>query len=97
MFVALQLRKSLHRPHRQPSALDRVADLADKTRRLGRRDGGNRRLFLQQQHVGLARVGEAIGDRASDGAAADDHDFCVLAIATHIGSRRANTGLVLPQ
>jgi hypothetical protein len=34
--------------------------------------------LLQQQHVRLAPLGQVIGDRAADGAAADDDDPCLL-------------------
>ena len=58
----------------------RVANLADQSGRLRRRHRGDGRLLFQQQHVGLAGLGQAVSDGAADGAAADDHNFGVLLV-----------------
>ena len=73
-----ELRKRLDGPHGELGPLDAVADLADQAGGLRRRHGGDRRLLFQQQHVGLARLGQAVSDGAANGAAADDDNFGVL-------------------
>ena len=61
----------------------RVADLADQAGGLRRGDRRDGRLLFQQQHVGLAGLGQAVRDGAADGAAADDDDFSLLRFAGH--------------
>ena len=78
VFVALELRKGFDRPHGELGAFDGVANLADQPGGLRRGDGGDGRLFFQQQHVGLAGLGQAVRDRTAHGAAADDDDFGML-------------------
>ena len=83
LLVALQFRKCGHRPHRELRPLDGVADLPDEPGRLRRGDRRDGRLLFEQQHVGLAGLGEAVGDGTADGAAADDDNLSVLRIDRH--------------
>ena len=81
-------RKRLDRPHGELGALDGVADLADETGRLRRGDRGDGRLLFQEQHVGLAGLGETVRDGTADGPAADDDNFSLLALSLRHGATR---------
>ena len=65
----------------------RAADLAHEPGRLRRRRGGERGVLLEQEDVADAGLGEPIGDRAADRAAAHDHDLGVAKLA-HLAAPR---------
>ena len=75
--VLLQAAEGRDRVHREPDPVRRAADLAHKPRRLRRGRGGERRVLLEQEHIGDAGFGKSIRDRAPDGAAAHDYDLGV--------------------
>ena len=78
-LVALAVRENVSTDHMASlRPLDGVADLADESGRLRRGDRRDGRLLFQEQHVGLAGLGQAVRDGAADGAAADDDNLCVL-------------------
>ena len=56
-----------------------------KTGRLRRGDRGDGRFLFQQQHVGLARLGQAVRHGAADGPAADDDNLSLLAVSASHG------------
>ncbi len=72
--LLLQSGKCRDRPHGEPGAFDRAADLADQSRCLGAGDGAELRLALEEQYVGDAGLGELEGNAAADGTTADDDD-----------------------
>ncbi len=75
--VGLQLREGRDRIHGQPYAVFGAAHLADQTRCLRRGRRCQRCILFEQQHVGLAGLGQPVGDGAADRAAAHDHDLGV--------------------
>ena len=79
--VPLQAPEGRDRIHGEPDPVLRAAHLADQACRLrgGRR--GERRVLLDQQHVGLAGLGQPVRDGAADRAPAHDHDLGVLEIS----------------
>ena len=72
--AGFQLRERLDRPHRQPSAVERIADLSDQSGCLRGRCCGERGFFFDQQDVVVPGGGQAVGHAASDGSATDDDD-----------------------
>ena len=81
--ILLQLGERLDRPHGEPRAFDASPDLPHEPGRLRRGDGRHGRFLFQQQHVGLARHGQAVGNAAADCAAAHDDDFGTVDFTHH--------------
>jgi hypothetical protein len=63
--MPLQAAEGRDRIHGEPDPVRRAADLANEPGRLRRRRGGERRVFLDQQHVRHTGLGAPIRDRRS--------------------------------
>ena len=85
--LLLQPAEGRNRIQGEPDPVRRAADLAHEPGRLRRRGGGERGVLLEEEDVADAGLGEPIGNRAADRAAAHDHDLGVAKLA-HLAAPR---------